>query len=374
MRTDEEGNIISSKNRYRVSPSLPSETEEDAIKKEIELNSISSHEVNSNINLKTPNVWNEIWENLDDYLKEFLDEIQKQRRLTDNTIKNMNSGFQYLRLFCKKDTIPNLKFYKNVQNSLEMIPRDFLRSKKWEKFSVEDIEKNFDNCDYETMNSKTINKHINFHKQFFSWLEYNNDIYKTNMNKLIPLFEEDEVVKVEYSEEDLKAIFEYDLNSEYRDFFNIALHTGMRMGEICSLKNSNINEDYIEIFDGKTKNATRIIPLHKNIKEMVINRAKSNNEYLLFNGNSSAVNKKLNRLLNKIILNKTKSLHSFRKNFSQMLEQTDTGEEKYKDYLMGHSIASVRQKHYNLGKINIDKLREIINSISPFYHPLVISS
>ncbi|MFA6195970.1 MAG: tyrosine-type recombinase/integrase [Sulfurimonas sp.] len=363
-QTDKDNQIISKNTQYQVSPSLPSETLESALKKQEELNN-SRNTISSNIILSNSNIWDEVWENIDTYLENFLKEIQKQRKISTNTIKNMNSGFNYLKLFCVKGIVPDLQFYKYVQNSMEMLPKNFLRGKEWKKVSIADIKKNVGSSNYEKLDAQTINKHLNFHKQFFAWLEYNHEKYNTNIDKLIPLFEENEVAKVEYSEKDLRAIFDYDLKEDCRDFFSIALYTGMRMSEICSLKSSNIIDNCIKVFDGKTKNAVRIIPLHINIKKIVLDRAKNTTDsgHLIFNGNSSAIGKKLNRTLNKIILDKDKSLHSFRKNFSQAMEEVEVGEEKYKDYLMGHSISSVRQKHYNLGKINVDKLREIINNI-----------
>ena len=278
----------------------------------------------------------------------------------------MRSGFRYLKLFCFKDIKPDLKHYKYVQNVMEMLPSDYLRSPKWAKVSIVDIEKNFDKSSYETLNTKTINKHMNFHKQFFAWLEYNDRKYETNMYKLLPLFEEDEIVKFEYSQQDLKNIFNSDLDLEYRDFFNIAYHTGMRLSEIVNLKSANIDDNCIKIFKGKTKNATRLIPLHINIRDMVLKRANNTttkNEYLIFNGNVSSTGKKLNRVLNKIIPDTTKSLHSFRKNFSQGMTLSMYGEREYKDFLMGHSNNSVGHVSYDIGLMNIHKLREIIDNL-----------
>jgi len=366
MKTDKNGNVISSNDRYRVSPSLPSETDIDAEKKEAELNS-GIGIITNNTTLTSFNVWNEIWANIDLYLDNFFKDKQKgKNRVSDNTIKNMQSGFKYLKLFCVKGITPNLKFYKELQNSMEMLPVDYLRGKKWSNVSIKDIEKNFDNSNYETLNPKTINKHLNFHKQFFNWLDYNEDTskYKTNMFKLLPLFEEDEIVKFEYNKEDLQKIFNTDLNKNARDFFMVSLYTGMRLSEICNLTKTNIKDNCIYIFDGKTKNAIRIIPIHKEIENIFTEKiANTKLQYLFYDGNSSATGKKLNRILKNIINDKSKSLHSFRKSFSQALEDVKVGEEKYREFLMGHSISTVRQKNYNLGKMNVDMLRDIISHL-----------
>ena len=49
------------------------------------------------------------------------------------------------------------------------------------------------------------------------------------------------------------------------------------------------------------------------------------------------------------------------------MEATNVGEEKYQTYLFGHSITTVRHKKYNKHKVNIDKLREIIDAIEIKY-------
>ena len=322
----------------------------------------------NNINTETTdnNLWNDIWANIDTYLNEFLEELQEQRNLTDNTIKNMNSGFQYLRLFCVEDTIPNLAFYKKVQKNMKTLPYDFLRAKKWRGKSWEWIKENLPKKSYKHLNPATINKHINFHIQFFEWLEYNDIKYKSDMNKIKALYESDIIIKEEYETEDLAKIFRSDLKSEFKDFCLVALFTGLRLGEISKLTSKNINQElnFIEIFSGKTKNAERAVPIHTNIKDILYSKLNRRNGFLFFEGNTDANGKKLNRALNKIIEDEHKTFHSFRKTFSQSIEMINVAEEKYIKFLMGHSNKSdITMRDYNLGKINYKKLSDIIDNL-----------
>jgi integrase len=328
--------------------------------------------VNKNSNTATSNnqkseLWDEVWENFDKYLSDFIKDKIKQDRISANTQKNMEASFKYLKLFCVKGAIPDLQFYKEVQNQMEMMPIDYLRGTRWQNVSMEDLAKKFEQSNYETLNSKTINKHLNIHKQFFDWLTYNDGKYETNMGKLKTLHEDDEIVKEEYSQSDLYEIFNSDmLDIDKKEICLVALYSGMRIGEISNLKKENFNKEkmFIEIFNGKTKNAARVIPIHKDIENIILRRVKSNSEYLFFDGNTSANSKKLNRVLNKIIPSESKTFHCFRKNFSQALEEVDIGEEKYIKYLMGHSSkGDITINDYNLGKMNSTKLRNIIDSL-----------
>ena len=316
------------------------------------------------VNLNT--IWDEVWENFEDYWKKYLKYKDRTSKISEGTIKNLNAAAHYLRLFCVKGVIPDVIYFEEVQDIMGILPTYFLRGKKWRKVTIQEIKDNWENSDYEVLNNVTINKHINNHKDFFRWLATRDIKYKTNLSELNPLKESDEVKRIEYSSANLKQIFNSDLTEDSRDFFNIALHTGLRPSEICNIKIEHVEKNCINIFDGKTENAVRTIPLHTNIKKMVNNRVKvSKNGYLIYNGNINAVGKKLNKILNQIIEGDDKSLYSFRKNFSQAMEETQVGEEKYKNYLLGHSFKKdTRHKHYNLGKVNMTKLKEIIDNLA----------
>lgn len=369
MKTDVDGNIVSSTDRYRVSPSLPSETDSDAIKKEAELNA-GIGIITGNIPISTTNIWDEVWENLDNYWEDFLKQKRKDAGVMPSTIKGLNSAYRYLKLFCVKGVYPDHKFYKKVQDYMEMLPNNFLKGKEWKGLTYQDIEKKFDNSNYPTLDAQTINKHMNAHKQFFANLSDENEIYLTNMDKLKKLWEEDkeDEIRNAYTDQDLINIFNSNLlDTDKKEFLLVSLFTGLRLSETSSLKGENIIDNCVQIFKGKTKAAKRIVPLHKEINDIILKRSNTKNEYLFFNGNGSANGKKLNRALHKIIPDDDKTLHSLRKNFSQAMEATNVGEEKYQTYLFGHSITTVRHKKYNKHKVNIDKLREIIDAIEIKY-------
>lgn len=74
---------------------------------------------------------------------------------------------------------------------------------------------------------------------------------------------------------------------ELRDVTAIAAYSGMRINEIASLKSENIREVEgvlcFEVLEGKTANASRLIPCHSAIKTMVLERChKPHNGFLFY--------------------------------------------------------------------------------------------
>jgi len=72
----------------------------------------------------------------------------------------------------------------------------------------------------------------------------------------------------------------------------------------------------------------------------------------------------MNRAVSKIITDKRKVVHSFRKNFAQKLYEVSTSEHIIK-YIMGHSqVDNLTFDTYNLGKINFEQIKDVINKIN----------
>ena len=124
--------------------------------------------------------------------------------------------------------------------------------------------------------------------------------------------------------------------------FNLAYYCWLRISEICLLEKDNIltidGALYLDIVDGKTDNASRVIPVHSNIKDIITNCLLNTNSTYLFNdGKINATTKKINRALNKIIPNPNKTFHCFRKNFTAKLYDNYAQYEVYIKVLVGHS-------------------------------------
>lgn len=90
----------------------------------------------------------------------------------------------------------------------------------------------------EKLNNKTINaKFINY-KELFAFLEYQGIISENVVD--VKTLTENDSDKVQYTEDDIKKIFESNLDDSIKNLCKIALYTGMRIGEILLLKTRNI--------------------------------------------------------------------------------------------------------------------------------------
>ena len=273
----------------------------------------------------------------------------------------------------EKITEKTLKKYKRVYETLINFinPRIDLNS-----LSDKDFSSYYDYIVKSDFANKTKAYYINYVK-----LMLNNayNAYKVK-NKLMERYKLSESKKQQqtylpFTEKDLKKLFEYYKNDKNTaDIMMILLHTGMRIGELANLMNSDINlkERTILIASqgGKTKNARRLIYIHSKIFNIVKELKKqSNDKYLINLGENiknrpDTLSKKMNRAVSKIITDKRKVVHSFRKNFAQKLYEVSPSEHIIK-YIMGHSqVDNLTFDIYNLGKINFEQIKDVINKIN----------
>ena len=61
----------------------------------------------------------------------------------------------------------------------------------------------------------------------------------------------------------------------------IAMYSGMRLGEICDLKNKDIYNGCFHVKEGKTPSAARVIPIHPVIKPIIENLKKADTSQYL---------------------------------------------------------------------------------------------
>ena len=133
-----------------------------------------------------------------------------------------------------------------------------------------------------------------------------------------------------WSNEEIIKFLHYD-KIELNDFgaTAIALYSGMRLGEICELKKSDISEDCFHIHKGKTLSASRVVPINSFLNT-VINKLfeRSKNGYLITdispggddNKRSWNFQKRLGRIRLKIGLPKGVVFHSLRNTFTTRME------------------------------------------------------
>ncbi|NDK08952.1 tyrosine-type recombinase/integrase [Candidatus Gracilibacteria bacterium] len=320
---------------------------------------------------ETTNRNNDIFVNLDKYYNEFMEYKKNFDKISYSSLKSYKSSLLYLKYFTDKNTIFNFSFFKDVQKKLQELPSNFFKYEKYHTKSFNEVLKMKKVENFDTLNSKTINNHMSNYNKFFDYLIYEELLTDNPLNNIKSLAEE-ESEKVEYSQEDLDKIFSSGMEKKYFNMCKFALYAGLRIQEILSIKKDDIKDNLIHITleDTSHKKHTRVIPIHKNILDLIEYQKKHNpSDYLFFDFSKKEepknVGKLVNRRLRKIINDSNKSFHSFRKNFSQEIELNTNGEEKTKKYLLGHSFKNdVTHSIYNKNKINIEKLVDCIKQIT----------
>ena len=347
-------------------PNDPTETEEEAEKiANIFLKKISNNFKN-NDEIEKKNTTTLNIENLKKYFDEYKEYKIKNDKISLSSIKSYNSSFDYLLYFINNNNNVNFDFhfFKNIQDNLQIVPQNRTKFKKYNTKNIDELKQIYKKDKYITLNNKTINNHIININTFFEYLKYNRIIKINECSEIKPL-KESESEKNPFNDNDIIKIFNSDMESIYKNFCKMGIYTGMRIAEILNIKKIDIEDNFIKINDGKTKNAIRIIPIHPKILEIIENQIKENQgNFLFFDGEISKNSKNINRRIRKIIVEKEKTFHSFRKCFSIALETQTVADVKTKNYLLGHSFKKdITHTIYNKGNINKQKLIDAINQI-----------
>ncbi len=319
-------------------------------------------------------------------IEKFLDYKENVEKVKDATLSNYKSSFNYLYLFITDKTnikILNKRFFNELQNNFMKIPKDYLKAKN--KKDINEILENKN--DLIKLDNGTINKHFMVYKSLYDFL-VRNDYIQKNTVEIKYLKEDNEIKKEEFEYEELDDLFNLksvkktkDSDEEVQNFFKFAYLTGMRLGEILRLRIEDIEEiqghKIIDIKEGKTKTSIRLIPTNKDIDLILEEQIKkSKNGYIFvdyqlknrFSPKANPVGKRLNLKINNYLESKNKdksikSLHSFRKNFTQTLYlERFQLKEIVISKLLGHSVEdNITRKVYNRNKVEREAL---INAMS----------
>jgi len=151
----------------------------------------------------------------------------------------------------------------------------------------------------------------------------------------------------------------------------VAMYSGMRLDEICDMKNKNIEDKCFRVEKGKTKAAARVIPVHPLI-EPIIEKLKDSpkDEFLIRGINSGGYDnkrswnfqKKLGRLRKKIGIPKGINFHTLRNTFATRMENRGIPA-NHISQLMGHKDNNMALDTYSAG-MKIEHLVESINKLT----------
>lgn len=162
-------------------------------------------------------------------------------------------------------------------------------------------------------------------------------------------------------------------NVVLHDLIRLALATGARLNELCSLKKGDVEQRtdgwWITVRAGKTDAAIRSIPIHSSVEHILRRRIGGPGEYLFDelvpggpdNKRSWYVTKAFGRYADSLKLGEKRQVfHALRNTFIEAMEGADVPENVTK-LLVGHSRDSLTYGHYSKGERL--KLREQINRL-----------
>ena len=223
------------------------------------------------------------------------------------------------------------------------------------------------------MNTKTINNFLVIYKNFFEFC-IKKDYIDINPLQVIELLKEEKSQKVEFNQNDLIKIFnDKDVDKEILDFCLFGLYSGLRIQEIINLKKDDVINGFILVKDSKTINGIRKVPIHPKIQNLGC--FVENRPYLFFNiknRNVNLISKRINRFIQKVVNDPSKTFHGFRKNFVQELYKNRV-EDLIIKVLVGHSTNSdITFTTYNLQKVQDSILIESINKIDFILEDILI--
>lgn len=136
----------------------------------------------------------------------------------------------------------------------------------------------------------------------------------------------------------------------------LAMWTGCRIEELCSLKVDDAGVDRIRVKDAKTKAGNRVVPLHDRARPMVAKlKARSTDGYLLsgltfnkYGDRSNAIGKRFGHMKTRMGFGSAHVFHSIRKTVVTMLENAGVTEGITAD-IVGHDKQTITYGLYSGG-------------------------
>lgn len=136
----------------------------------------------------------------------------------------------------------------------------------------------------------------------------------------------------------------------------MAIWTGCRIEELCSLKVSDVSEDFFQVMDAKTGAGNRLVPTHSRLRPLLEQLCRSSTDGFVLSGltfnkygdRSNAIGKRFGRLKSKLGMGPTLVFHSIRKTVATQLENAGVPESVSAD-ILGHEKKTMTYGLYSGG-------------------------
>lgn len=150
----------------------------------------------------------------------------------------------------------------------------------------------------------------------------------------------------------------------------LGAYTGCRIEELCSIKLDKVLPDRLLVEDAKSQAGWRVIPLHRDIVELVATmKADSKDDYLIsglsfnkYGDRSNAIGKRFGNLKRKCGFSSSIVYHSLRKGVATQFQRLGVAENIAAN-LLGHDIPTMTYGLYSGNKLDFTVLQETINKL-----------
>ncbi len=304
-----------------------------------------------------------------DDVKEILKDPSHYRSKSPITITRLEEFEEYQRHrgIVKKTVDMQLSRLKKLKSWLEDSQREL---------NHESIETYLDTLDCA---NKTKKQHLFAGNSFWKWAIKKDRTFKQQHQEQANPFENQHLEEVRgvrkkerkaFSVPDIQKLHELAKGKPLADLIMLGAYTGARIEELCQLKTGDVvTEDGVQclfIRDGKTRNAERIVPLHKDLKPLIKRLAKdTEGEFLLpasgknkYGKRSDSLSKQFGRLKKDLGYGEEHVFHSLRKSFITLLQNNDVAGLTIAS-IVGHETGTITFDVYSAGPNAKQKLKAI---------------
>jgi integrase len=159
-------------------------------------------------------------------------------------------------------------------------------------------------------------------------------------------------------------------DSQLVDAIRMAMYTGARREELCSLKVEHVEEDRFEIVDAKSAAGIRTVPIHRQLPKTMKRLVKDSKDGYVMSGlkpnangdRGDAIGKRFTRLKKSLGFSDRHTFHSWRGTVITMLEGAGVPEGTVQD-IMGLERSTLAGSTYS-GKSTLEMRRDVLDKLA----------
>ena len=159
-------------------------------------------------------------------------------------------------------------------------------------------------------------------------------------------------------------------DAQLADVIRLAMYTGARREELCSLKVEHVEKDRFEIVDAKSAAGIRTVPIHRQLSKTMKRLVKDSKDGYVLSGlkpnangdRGDAIGKRFTRLKKSLGFSDRHTFHSWRGTVITMLERAGVPEGTVQD-IMGHERSTLAGSTYS-GKSTLEMRRDALDKLA----------